>query len=134
MNINAITTAVSPSPEKINDEIMSVHLYDELSFNGRLYETAVKTITWVLDMNPKEVDEWIELHSRSHAASHEDAQRWLDFNESNHNNDEWNTMLVLLSDHYDNVKKIRGMDRLEKAAMIGSMIEAAIDPKTNGIF
>lgn len=132
MNINVITTAVSP--EKINDEIMSVHLYDELSFNGRLYETAVKTITWVLDMNPKDVDEWIELHSRSHA-SHEDAQKWLDFNESNrHNNDEWNTMLVLLSEHYENVKKIRGMDRLEKAAMIGSMIEAAIDPKTNGIF
>ena len=127
-----MTTAKTPSA--IAEEIMRVHIYDGLSFNGSLYETAVKTLTWILDMNPSDVDEWIELHSRHHAASHDDAQKWLDFNESNQTKEEWDKMLVLLSKNYEGIKKLRSMERLEKAMLIGEMVEAAIDPNKNGIF
>jgi len=132
-----ITTTATRSVQQIANEIEQVHIYDgELAFNGGLYEAAVKVITWIFDMNPCDVNEWIELHSR-HYAEHEDAQRWLDLNESNHHrnlNEEWDKMLVLLSQNYEGVKKLRTLERLEKALLIGQMVEAAIDPTKNGIF
>lgn len=130
------TTQEEKSVQQIAREIEQVHIYDgELAFNGCLYETAVKVVSWILDMNPKDVNEWIELHSRHYSESPKDVQKWLDFNESNHHlNEEWDKMLVLLSENYLGVKKLRSLERLEKALIIGSMIEAAIDPNKNGIF
>lgn len=135
--MNATTTTqvtTTTNTATIAEQINGVHIYDELAFSGHLYEMAVKVITWVLDMNPKDVDEWIELHSRHYSASHDDAQKWLDFNESNHTKEEWDKMIVLLSKNYEGIKKLRSMERLEKAVLIGEMIEAAIDPKNKGIF
>ena len=134
MSTITTTTTTATTPSAIAEEIMRVHIYDELAFSGHLYEMAVKVITWVLDMNPKDVNEWIELHSRHYSASHDDAQKWLDFNESNHTKEEWDKMLVLLSQNYEGVKKLRTLERLEKAVLIGEMVEAAIDPSKNGIF
>lgn len=132
-----INNTITAQAQKIEHEIKQVHIYDILSFNGGLYETAIKVITWVFDMNPADVDTWVELHSR-HYASHEEAQAWLDFNESNRDNEEeWSKMLAQLSEAYasGNIQKLRGMERLEKALLIGQMVEAAIDPTTkNGIF
>lgn len=128
-----INNTITTQAQKIEHEIKQVHIYDELSFNGSLYETAIKVLTWVFDMNPADVDEWVELHSR-HYASHEEAQAWLDSNESNNNDTEWHKMLTQLSEVYADIQKLRGMDRLEKALLIGRMVEAAIDPSKNGIF